>query len=190
MDKPTTPAAAGAGAVLRGGGGGGGGPPATGAAPAPKTVVLGDYRLVKKLGQGGMGTVYKAHQISLDREVAVKVMSKELAGKPGFVDRFRREARLMAKLDHPHILRVYDVGEALSYQYLAMEYVDGGTVDSWLRKHGKFSIADALHITITAAEALQQAHELNLIHRDIKPENLLLTKKGVIKLADLGLAKR
>ena len=162
---------------------------AGGAAAPAKTVVLGDYRLVKKLGQGGMGAVYKAHQLSLDRDAAVKIMTKELAGQPAFVERFKREARVMAKLDHPHILRIYDVGEAHGYHYLAMEYVDGGTIDSWLRKQGKFTIADALHVTIIVAEALQHAHELNLVHRDIKPENILLTKKGVIKVADLGLAK-
>src|SRR5262245_19449419 len=82
---------------------------------AQKTAVLGDYRLLKKLGQGGMGTVYRAHQISLDREVAIKVLSKQLASKPAFVQRFLREARVMAKLDHPNILRCHEVGEALGF---------------------------------------------------------------------------
>src|SRR5262249_11668089 len=93
-------------------------PPAGG---VQKTAVLGDYRLLKKLGQGGMGTVYRAHQISLDREVAIKVLSKELASKPAFVKRFLREARVMAKLDHPNILRCYEVKEAMGFHFLSME---------------------------------------------------------------------
>jgi len=166
--------------------------PAAQPAPAPakaKEIVMGDYRLTKKLGQGGMGAVYLGHQVSLDRPVALKVLSKELASKPAFVERFKREARVMAKLDHPNILRCYDVGEASGHHYLTMEFVEGGNVQDWLKKLGKFSLGDALHLTLACAHALQHAHELNLIHRDIKPDNILLTKKGVVKVADLGLAK-
>ncbi len=163
-------------------------------APAPtsgkiKEVLMGDYRLTKKLGQGGMGAVFLGHQISLDRQVALKVLSKELAGKPAFVERFKREAKVMAKLDHPNILRCYGVGEAGGHHYLAMEFVEGGSVGDWLKKLGKFSLADSLHLTLACAHALQHAHELTILHRDIKPDNILLTKKGVVKVADLGLAK-
>jgi serine/threonine-protein kinase len=157
---------------------------------AAKTSTLGDYKLLKKLGQGGMGAVYKAHQISLDREVAVKILSKELAGKPAFVQRFLREAQLMAKLDHPNILRCFEIKEAQGYHYLSVEYVEGGSLEDWLRKLGKFELGDALHAVVTIAHALEHAHEKGLIHRDIKPDNILLTKKGVIKIADLGLAKK
>ncbi len=159
------------------------------AGSAIKTTNIGDYKLVKKLGQGGMGAVYKARQVSLDRDVALKVLSKELAGKPGFVERFKREARVMAKLDHPNILRSYDVGEAMGFHYLSIEYVEGGSIADWLKKLGKFSIGDALHIVLAVARGLQHAHEEGMIHRDIKPDNVLLTKKGVVKVADLGLAK-
>jgi len=154
-----------------------------------KATVLGDYRLAKKLGQGGMGSVFKAHQVSLDREVAVKVLAKELSDKPAFVQRFLREARVMARLDHPNILRCFDVGTAKGYHYLAMEFVDGGSVEGFLKKIGRFSLGDSLHIVLTTAAALQHAHEKGLIHRDIKPDNILITNKGVIKVADLGLAK-
>jgi eukaryotic-like serine/threonine-protein kinase len=154
-----------------------------------KSNTLGDFKLLKKLGQGGMGTVYRAHQISLDRDAAVKVLSKELAAKPAFVQRFLREARLMAKLDHPNILRCFEVGDALGYHFIAMEYVNGGSVETWLKKLKQFDIGDALYIAITVASALQHAHEQGLVHRDIKPDNVLLTAKGVIKVADLGLAK-
>jgi len=155
----------------------------------PKTAIIGDYKLTKLLGKGGMGSVYKAHQISLDREVAVKVLSKDLASHPAFVQRFLREARIMAKLDHPNILRCYDVREAKGYHFLAMEFVEGGSVEQWLKKLGKFSVGDALHIILAVAGGLEHAHEQGLIHRDIKPDNILLTKKGVVKVADLGLAK-
>lgn len=167
-------------------------PPASTAAPISgkqKTQTMGDYQLIKKLGQGGMGAVYLAHQISLDRDCALKVMTKELASKPAFVQRFMREARVMAKLDHPNILRCFEVGEALGFHYLSMEFVEGGSIQDWLKKLGTFSIGDSLHVILACAHALQHAHELKLIHRDMKPDNVLLTKKGVIKVADLGLAK-
>src|SRR5262249_32437964 len=156
---------------------------------AGKTAVLGDFRLVKKLGVGGMGQVFKGRQISLDRDVAVKVLSKQLAGNPAFVQRFYREARIMARLDHPHIVRCYGVGEAFGWHYVAMEYLDGGSMQDQLKKLGKLSLGDALHVILACAHALQHAHELEMIHRDIKPDNILLTGKGVVKVADLGLAK-
>jgi len=159
------------------------------AAAAPKATTLGDFRLMKKLGQGGMGAVFKAQQLSLDREVAVKVLSKELSSKPAFVKRFQREAKVMAKLDHPNILRCYGAGSAQGYHFIAIEYVEGGSLEDWLKKLKKFSLGDSLHALITVARALEHAHELTMVHRDIKPDNILLTKKGIIKVADLGLAK-
>jgi serine/threonine-protein kinase len=150
---------------------------------------LGDYRLIKKLGEGGMGTVYKAHQESLDRDVAVKVLFKHLANNQSFVDRFQREARIMAKLDHPNILRCFGVGEEHGFHYFAMEFIDGGSMQGWIDKLGKLSIGDALHVTLACARGLQHAHELNMIHRDIKPDNILVTNKGIVKVADMGLAK-
>lgn len=161
----------------------------SGSGEKQKNTTLGDYKLLKKLGQGGMGTVYKAVKLSLDREVAIKVLSKELASKPAFVQRFDREAKVMAKLDHPNILRCFDAGEANGFHFLSMEFVEGGSVEDWLKKLGKFSVADSLHIVLASAAALQHAHEQSMIHRDIKPDNILLTKKGVVKVADLGLAK-
>jgi serine/threonine-protein kinase len=154
-----------------------------------KLSALGEYRLIKKLGEGGMGAVYKGHQDSLDRDVAIKVLFKHLASNPSFVERFQREARIMARLDHPNILRCYGVGEDHGYHYFAMEFVEGGSMQNWLEKCGKFSVADALHVVIACSEGLQHAHELNMIHRDIKPDNILLTRKGVVKVADMGLAK-
>jgi serine/threonine-protein kinase len=153
--------------------------------------MIGDYKLLKKLGQGGMGAVYKAQWVSKNQVVALKVLAKELAGKGTFVQRFEREARAMQKLDHPNILRCFDVGhdKAKGFHYLSMEIVDGGSVEGWLKKLGRFSVGDALHIILKTCEAMQHAHDKTIIHRDIKPDNILLTSDGVVKVADLGLAK-
>jgi len=154
-----------------------------------KTVQVGDFKLIKKLGQGGMGEVFLAHQISLDRRVAFKTLSKRLGAKKSFIDRFYREARSMAKLDHPHVVRGYAVGEADGIHYVAMEYIDGQSLYDWLKKLKKLEIGDAVHIALRCAEALEHAHELNIIHRDIKPDNVLITRTGIVKVSDLGLAK-
>jgi serine/threonine-protein kinase len=154
-----------------------------------KTSVLGDFRLLAQLGSGGMGTVYRARQDSLGREVAVKVLAKELASRYGFVERFQREARLLTRLDHLHIIRCYAVGEAHGFHYLAMEYAAGGSVQTWMERIGQMGVGDAMHIALACALALGYAHEQGLVHRDIKPDNLLLTAEGTVKVADLGLAK-
>lgn len=154
-----------------------------------KTSVVGDFKLIKKLGQGGMGEVYEAHQISLDRKVAFKTLSKKLASKESFVKRFYREARLMAKIDHPHVVRAFAVDEAAGIYYVAMEFIDGRSLHDWMKKIGRLSIPDALHIALRCAEAMEYAHESNIIHRDLKPDNVLITKSGIVKVADFGLAK-
>lgn len=167
--------------------------PAATAKPAgaeKKLSQLGDFKLIKKLGQGGMGEVYLAHQVSLDRQVALKIMAKQIASKPGFVERFYREARTMAKLDHPNIVRGYAVGEDQGFHFVAMELIDGKSMQDWLDQLRKLTVGDALHVAIKAADALQHAHDLGLIHRDIKPDNMLVTSKGVLKVSDLGLAKQ
>jgi serine/threonine-protein kinase len=151
--------------------------------------VFGDFRLDKKLGEGGMGAVYKAHQISMDRVVALKLLAKNLASNAHFVERFYREARTMAKLDHPNIVRGYAVGENEGQHFVAMEFIDGQSMQKWMDKLGKLSVGDAVHVVLRAAYALQHAHEQSLVHRDIKPDNILMTTKGVVKVADLGLAK-
>ncbi len=157
--------------------------------PAKTVNQLGEFKLVKKLGQGGMGEVYLATQVGLDRKVAIKVLAKQFAKKPDFVQRFYREARSMAKLDHPHIVRCYSVGEDKGVHYVAIEFIDGASMQKWMDKLGKLSIGDALHCVLVAAEALHHAHELGLIHRDVKPDNMLVTTTGVLKVSDMGLAK-
>ncbi len=150
---------------------------------------VGDFELKKKLGKGGMGEVFLARQISLDRLVALKTLSKDLGGKEDFVNRFMREARSMAKLDHVNIVKVYAVDSFKGIHFVAIEYVDGKSVQDWLDKLEKFSIGDAVHIAMVCAEGMKHAHDLNMVHRDIKPDNILLTSKGVVKVADFGLAK-
>ncbi len=154
-----------------------------------KVKQVGDFELVRRLGKGGMGEVWLAKQVSLDRLVALKTLSRELARKEDFVERFKREARSMAKLDHVNAVKVYAVDSFKGVHYAAIEYIDGSSVQQWLNELGKLPIGDAVHIAIVCAEALQHAHDLTMIHRDIKPDNLLLTSKGVLKVADFGLAK-
>ncbi len=157
-------------------------------AGAKAASVLGEYKLLKKIGQGGMGSVYKGQKED-GPIVAIKVLAKELAAKDAYVARFEREARVMEKLDHPNILGCHEFGKEKGFYYIVMDFVEGGSVEGWLKKLGKFSIGDAFHIILKTAEGLQHAHEQNLIHRDIKPDNLLITKEGIVKVADLGLAK-
>ncbi len=167
-------------------------PAASSAKPASgkkKVSQLGDFKILKKLGQGGMGTVYLATQISLDRKVALKTLSKEFAQNPDFVKRFLREARSMAKLQHQNVVQVYAADSASGVHYAAIEFIDGQSMQDWMDQKKKLSIADALHVVLVAADALRHAFELKLIHRDIKPDNILVTKKGTVKGADFGLAK-
>jgi len=163
--------------------------PTEGAAKPGKLTHLGKYRLIKKLGQGGMGEVYLAEDTKLGRNAAVKVLSKQLAGKSDFVQRFNREARAMAKMNHENAVSVYDVDEAHGFHFVAMEFVDGKSMQKWMDELGKLSVGDALHVILRCAEALQVAHNQNMIHRDIKPDNVMLTSKGKVKVADFGLAK-
>ncbi len=153
------------------------------------TSQLGKYKLTKKLGQGGMGEVYLGEDTKLRRPAAVKVLSKALAAKEDFVARFYKEARSMARMNHENAVSVFDVDEDRGIHYVAMEFVDGKSMQKWMDTLGKLSIGDALHVTLRCAEALQFAHSQNLIHRDIKPDNIMLTSKGKVKVADFGLAK-
>ncbi len=151
---------------------------------------LGGYELIKNLGQGGMGSVLLARQVSMDRLVALKVLRPVLAGDRDFVTRFVREARLAGRLDHPNVVRAIDVGEADGRYYMAMEYVEGRTVQEMMDEAGSLPERQALEIGLQTARALECAHRHGIIHRDIKPANILIDKRGVAKLADLGLAKQ
>ncbi|MCX6910320.1 MAG: serine/threonine-protein kinase, partial [Verrucomicrobia bacterium] len=146
------------------------------------------YQIISKLGEGGMGVVYKAHQEKLDRIVALKVMPPQMAQQPGFAERFTREARALARLNHPNIVSVYEYGEAGGFYYLVMEFVDGVNLRQ-MELAQRLSPAEALGIIPKICDALQYAHEEGVVHRDIKPENILIDKRGHVKIADFGLAK-
>ena len=147
------------------------------------------YESIGRIGKGAMGVVFKARQISVDRVVAIKVLRDDVARDREYIERFRREARVAAKLSHNNIVGVIDAGEADGRHYFVMEYVEGTTVQDELDKGKSYDEKTALEIALAVARALKHAHERGLIHRDIKPANILLTKDGDIKLADLGLAR-
>jgi predicted Ser/Thr protein kinase len=160
--------------------------------PPEPAVLAGEFpqlEVIELLGQGGMGAVYKARQPGLDRLVALKVLPPEVGQDPAFAERFTREARALARLNHPHIVSVYDFGKAQSgLFYFVMEFVDGTDLRHVI-KGGEISPHQALAIVPQICEALQYAHEEGVVHRDIKPENVLLDKKGRVRIADFGLAK-
>jgi serine/threonine-protein kinase len=147
------------------------------------------YHIISKLGQGAMATVWKARQLSLERIVAIKILPKRLSENPEFVERFYKEGKAAAKLNSPNIVQAIDVGEAQGYHYFVMEYVEGKTVYDDLSKGKVYSETEALDIVIQVAKALAHAHGKGLIHRDVKPKNIMITKEGVVKLADMGLAR-
>ncbi len=144
--------------------------------------------IIALIGKGGMGAVYKARQPGLDRTVALKILPPQTANGPGFVERFNREARALARLNHPNIVAVYEFGTANGLPYFIMEFVDGLNLRE-LERAGKLSAREALQIVPQICEALQFAHDEGIVHRDIKPENILLDKKGRVKIADFGIAK-
>ncbi|HRZ93678.1 MAG TPA: serine/threonine-protein kinase, partial [Candidatus Paceibacterota bacterium] len=139
--------------------------------------------IVELLGQGGMGAVYKARQPGLDRWVALKILPPRAAGQAGFAQRFNREARALARLNHANIVAVYEFGQAGGMPYFVMEYVEGVTLRRLVEER-RLPPRDALRIVPQICEALQFAHEEGVVHRDIKPENILLDKKGRVKIAD------
>ena len=144
--------------------------------------------IVELVGRGGMGFVFKARQPHLDRFVALKLLPDKLAGDPNFAERFGREGRVLARLNHPNIVSVFDFGQAGGFYFLLMEFVDGVNLRQAMAT-GRFSPAEALTIVPKICEALQYAHEKGVLHRDIKPENILLDANGRVKIADFGIAK-
>ncbi|MBK9376362.1 MAG: serine/threonine protein kinase [Holophagales bacterium] len=148
---------------------------------------LGKYLIEAELGRGGMGVVYRAHQPSLDRTVAIKLLSSDLIGDPDGVKRFRLEAKSVARLNHPNITQVYDIEEEENLIYLVMEYVDGESLDGLITK-SVLTESRCLKIVADIADALHFAHEKGIVHRDVKPANVLMTSDGRVKVADFGLA--
>src|SRR5512139_942410 len=149
---------------------------------------IGQFKIVSAIGQGGMATVYKAYQAAFDRYVAIKVLSRQFSDDPTFVKRFQREARVIAKIEHKYIVPMYDYGEENGLYYIVMRLIEGGT----LRKkmyYEKMDYATIAHVTQNVAEALDFAHQRDVIHRDLKPSNILLDERGNAYLTDFGIAK-
>lgn len=152
--------------------------------------VLGNrYLLLEKIGGGGMAVVYKAKCNLLNRFVAIKILRSEFTNDEEFVKRFKVEAQAVASLSHPNVVSIYDVGHQDDVHYIVMEYVDGMTLKEFINKHGAINWQDAVKITIQICSAIEHAHKNNIVHRDIKPHNILMTKDGIAKVTDFGIAR-
>ena len=163
--------------------------PRLAAAPGNGANILGPYELLEKLGQGGMGVVFKARHTRLDKIVAIKMLAKQIADDPEVLDRFSREMKAAGALEHANVVRALDADEHEGTHYLVMEYIEGQNLMELVKQRGPLAIADACWLVRQAALALAHAHERGLVHRDIKPSNLMLTKQGQLKVLDLGLAR-
>jgi len=150
---------------------------------------MGDFQILRRLGQGGMGQVYLAEQVSLRRQVALKMLRPELAANPVALKRFQQEAESAARATHANIVQVYMIGAFGGLHYMALEFIDGRSLKDFLQRKGPPDLLLALSIMRQVAAALQRAGEMGIIHRDIKPENILLSRKGEAKVADFGLSR-
>ncbi|QDS87646.1 Serine/threonine-protein kinase PrkC [Rosistilla ulvae] len=150
---------------------------------------LGDLQILRRLGRGGMADVYLATQVSLERQVAIKILRASLANDNNYVERFRREARAAAKLSHPNIVQVYDVGRSEGRYFISQEFIDGRNLREQIDREGPLSLQQGLAVMMGVASALDAACEQGITHRDIKPENIMLSNKGDVKVADFGLAR-
>lgn len=158
------------------------------------TLLSNRYRLDAQVGTGGMSTVYRAFDTVLERQVAIKLMHREIAGDSDQLERFRREARAVAQLNHPHVVGVIDAGEegeedGFTTPYIVFEYVEGETLKQRIRRHGRLPIAESLAYSIEVARALGAAHERHIVHRDVKPQNVLVDEEGAAKVTDFGIAR-
>ncbi len=149
----------------------------------------GIFEPIESIGRGGMGAVFKGRQCSLNRIVALKVMPPQAADGGSIIHRFQREAELLARLSHPNVVGIYEFGLAGNFPYFMMDFVDGSSLRQMLLKSGRLNPSHAVTLFLQLCDGLQHAHDRDVIHRDIKPENLLVDKEGLLKIADLGLAK-
>src|SRR5438445_2298219 len=153
------------------------------------TTLNGRYRLEARIGAGGMSTVYRALDETLQRQVAIKLMNREVASDSDQLERFRREARAVAQLSHPHIVGVIDAGEDENRPYIVFEYVEGETLKDRIRRLGRLPVAEAVAYAIEIARALGAAHARHIVHRDVKPQNVLIDEEGSAKVTDFGIAR-
>ncbi|MDM5198822.1 Stk1 family PASTA domain-containing Ser/Thr kinase [Fictibacillus enclensis] len=150
--------------------------------------ISGRYKLLEVIGDGGMAIVYRAKDLILDRDVAVKILRSEFSDDEEFIKRFKREAEAATSLDHPHIVSIFDVGEENNVYFIVMEYVKGKTLKQYIREKGRLSVEESIQIIKQIASGMVAAHEHGIIHRDIKPHNILIDENGVAKVTDFGIA--
>ena len=153
------------------------------------TLLDNRYRILTKIGVGGMADVYKGEDTLLGRPVAIKILHSNFASDDEFVSRFKREAQAAGKLNHPNIVNMYDVGYDQGMHYIIMEYVDGETLKEYITRHHRLSIDEAVKITIAIGEGLEHAHAMGIVHCDIKPHNVIITNTGRVKVTDFGIAR-
>jgi eukaryotic-like serine/threonine-protein kinase len=151
--------------------------------------IAGRYELEEVVGHGGMSSVYKAHDALLERHVVLKFLHREYNADDEFVERFKREARSVAQLQHPNIVTVIDRGEEDGRQYIVFEYIEGENLKELVVRKGRLDVREALEVAIEIARALAFAHEAGLVHRDVKPQNVLLNGDGRAKVTDFGLVR-
>src|SRR6266849_3548447 len=149
---------------------------------------LSHYRIVSKIGEGGMGEVYLAQDTKLDRKVALKILPADVAAHPDRMKRFVQEARAASSLNHPNIITIHEIGETASGHFIGTEFIDGETLRERMSRGG-VELSDTLDIVLQVASALTAAHGAGIVHRDIKPENIMLRRDGIVKVLDFGLAK-
>lgn len=168
-------------------------PPSPANDPLIGRTIAGRFRIISKLGEGGMGAVYKAEQLRIARLCAIKILSASFASNPDALARFNREAQLSSSFNHPHAVTIYDFGDDQGLHYLAMEFVEGETLSSVLRWEGVVPLERTLTIARQACDALDAAHRMNIVHRDLKPDNIMLSRRNHgdwVKILDFGIAKR
>lgn len=157
--------------------------------PGQNVVLDNRYRVIEKIGVGGMADVYRGYDELLGRTVAIKILHANFASDEGFVGRFKREAQNAGRLSHPNIVNMYDVGYDQGYHYIVMEYVEGQTLKEYIQEQGKLSVDEAVKFAVAIAEGLEHAHAMGIVHCDIKPHNMLITKSGRLKVTDFGIAR-
>src|ERR671911_388546 len=153
------------------------------------TLISERYRLEEKIGSGGMSSVYRAFDPTLERWVAIKLMHRDISADPDQLERFRREARAVAQLNHPHVVTVIDAGEDEGAPYIVFEYVEGETLKDRIRRLGRLPVSEAVAYAIEIARALSAAHGRGIVHRDVKPQNVLVDEEGSAKVTDFGIAR-
>src|ERR687894_491976 len=153
------------------------------------TQIAGRFRLDEKIGSGGMSTVYLAFDPTLERWVAIKMMHRDISTDPDQLERFRREARAVARLSHPHVVTVIDAGEDDGTPYIVFEYIEGETLKDRIRRLGRLPVLEAVAYAVEIGRALYAAHAQRLVHRDVKPQNVLIDAEGRAKVTDFGIAR-